>query len=125
MARQSDNSIGWSAAHTEGADSDDALHSLYVRHNNWLVGWLAKTLGCRHNALDLAQDTFVRVITRCDLSKVSEHRPWLLTIAKRLLIDKKRRYKLEQSYLAELKLSQLIGRYRAVIGTTAGGRADP
>lgn len=83
----------------------ESIHSLYSQHNNWLIGWLAKTLGCPHNAADLAQDTFVRVMTRCDPSTVNEHRPWLLTIAKRLLIDKSRRKKLEYAYLEQLKLS--------------------
>ena len=83
----------------------DSIHTLYCRHNSWLIGWLAKTLGCPQNAADLAQDTFVRVMTRCDATAVSEHRPWLLTIAKRLLIDKSRRRQLEQAYLAELQLS--------------------
>lgn len=81
------------------------VQSLYTQHNNWLIGWLCMRLGCPNNAADLAQDTFVRVLTRKEVTVVHEPRAWLLTIAKRLLIDKHRRYQLEQAYLAELKLS--------------------
>lgn len=83
--------------------SPESLRSLYADHHGWLTGWLTQKLGCPHNASDLTQDTFVRVITRCEPATVTNHRPWLLTIAKRLLIDKSRRFKLEQAYLEALK----------------------
>lgn len=86
--------------------SSELLQDVYCEHSGWLTGWLAKTLGCPHNAADLSQDTFERVMTRGgDLSTITEYRPWLLTIAKRLLIDKKRRQKLEQAYLEALQLA--------------------
>ena len=85
--------------------SSELLQDVYCEHSSWLTGWLAKTLGCPHNAADLSQDTFERVMTRTDLSAVNDYRPWLLTIAKRLLIDKTRRQKLEQAYLEALQLS--------------------
>ena len=83
----------------------DTLHAVYSEHNSWLTGWLAKAIGCPQNAADLAHDTFVRVMTRGDASTVTDHRPWLLTIAKRLLIDKSRRQKLERAYLEALHLA--------------------
>ncbi|WP_269147395.1 sigma factor, partial [Herbaspirillum lusitanum] len=38
------------------------MHSFYSSHHGWLFGWLRKKLGCTHNAADVAQDTFVRII---------------------------------------------------------------
>lgn len=99
------NRSAYSSGSTPDPAAIDSLHSLYSQHNNWLTGWLARTLGHPQNAADLAQDTFIRVMTQANPSTVSDHRPWLLTIAKRILIDKSRRHKLEQAYLAELKLS--------------------
>ena len=109
--------------------------ALYQEHSGWLNSWLCRTLRCPDNASDLAQDTFVRILSldsdsaknsvvnkhtstpselsttkplntsAKDIFSLKEPRAWLLTIAKRLLIDKSRRYKLEQAYLAELTLS--------------------
>lgn len=81
---------------------------VYSQHHSWLTGWLTKMLGCPHNAADLSQDTFVRVMARTDISIVNEHRPWLITIAKRLLIDKTRRIKLEKAYIEGLTISSQV-----------------
>ncbi len=87
-------------------DDKGFITSLYENHHYWLTGWLCKKLGCSQNARDLTHDTFVNVISKQnDLTQIKEPRPWLLTIAKRLLIDKRRRYLLEQAYLEALKLS--------------------
>ncbi|WP_439645857.1 sigma factor [Methylobacillus glycogenes] len=40
-----------------------ALHSLYSNHHGWLYGWLKRKLGDAGDAADLAQDTFVRILT--------------------------------------------------------------
>ena len=40
-----------------------ALHRLYSEHNGWLKGWLRVRLGNAADAADLAQDTFIRVMT--------------------------------------------------------------
>lgn len=81
------------------------LHSIYSDHHAWLYGWLRKKLGCGHQAADLAQDTFVRIISsQTSLSGVNEPRAFLTTTAKRLIIDQSRRQVIEQTYLAELSL---------------------
>ncbi|WP_407058407.1 sigma factor [Zoogloea oleivorans] len=38
------------------------VHALYSDHHAWLFGWLRKKLGCAHNAADVAQDTFLRIM---------------------------------------------------------------
>lgn len=83
-----------------------ALHRLYSDHHGWLFIWLRRKLGCAHNAADLAQDTFVRIIASRDaLAAMREPRAYLATTAKRLIIDRSRRRQLEEAYLHELTLT--------------------
>ena len=82
------------------------MHALYADHHGWLFNWLRRKLGCSHNAADVAQDTFLRILASRDaLLGVSEPRAYLTTTAKRLLVDRARRQLLEQAYLAELALA--------------------
>lgn len=81
------------------------LSNMYRQNYTWLHAWLRKKTLCEHNSADIAQDTFVRVLTsKNTLNNVREARAYLTSIAKNLLIDRARRQKLEQAYLAELTL---------------------
>ena len=80
---------------------------LYDSHHNWLYGWLYRKLGHRGDANDLAQDTFLRLWTgtKSDgMAELREPRAYLVTIAKRLLINHLERQSLERAYLASLHL---------------------
>ena len=79
-----------------------AVHSLYKEHHSWLCGWLRKRLGCVDNAADLAQDTFIRVLTQRKAVELREPRAYLSTVARSLMIDMFRRRALEQAYLETL-----------------------
>lgn len=84
-----------------------SIDQLYRDHNNWLQGWLRKKLGCAHNASDLAQDTFIRIMValgkRCEPElNLKEPRAYLTTVATRVLINHYRRQSLEQAYLEAL-----------------------
>lgn len=82
------------------------MHTFYSDHHGWLYGWLRKKLGCSHNAADVTQDTFLRIIASRDaLLGMREPRAYLTTTAKRLLLDRARRQLIEQSYLSELALT--------------------
>ncbi|MET0335158.1 MAG: sigma-70 family RNA polymerase sigma factor [Rhizobacter sp.] len=75
------------------------IHALYSAHHRWLVTWLRGRLGCAHHADDLAQDTFVRVLSKPRAADgVLEPRAWLRTIAHGLVVDHVRREKLERAY---------------------------
>lgn len=78
------------------------VHSLYTHHHRWLYNWLRRRMGCSHNAADLAQDTYVRLLTSGRFPNNAQARPHLLQIAKGLVIDRHRRQRIEQAYLDAL-----------------------
>lgn len=84
------------------------LHSLYSEHHSWLQAWLGRRLRCTHDAADLAQDTFVRLLARPASAEgpevLREPRAYLTTVARGLLVDFWRRGELERAYLADLAL---------------------
>lgn len=88
------------------ASNDTALHQqidlLYSDHNNWLRRWLGKKLGDSHQAADLAQDTFMRLLGREEAMQIQEPRAFLTTVAQRVLINHWRRQQLERAYLEAL-----------------------
>lgn len=75
------------------------LETLYSDHHKWLQGWLRRKLGDTFLAADMAQDTFVSVISADLADKIREPRPFLATVARRLMAHYHRRLKLETSYL--------------------------
>ncbi len=81
------------------------IEALYSDHHGWLQGWLRKKLGCTHQAADLAQDTFLRVLLKRqgDVQQgLSKPRAYLTTIAHGLVVEHWRRRDLEQAWLAVL-----------------------
>lgn len=86
------------------APDSPVLHRLYSEHNGWLNGWLRARLGDSSDAADLAQDTFVRVLTARNVEAIREPRTYLSAIARALMIDKFRRRAVEQAYLQTLAL---------------------
>lgn len=80
------------------------IETLYVNHHSWLQGWLRRRLGDASDAADIAQDTFLRVLTRRELPTLDAPRTYLSTIAHGLIIDHWRRRELEQAWLATLAI---------------------
>ncbi|MEN5314776.1 sigma-70 family RNA polymerase sigma factor [Pseudomonas koreensis] len=78
------------------------VESLYHDHNRWLTGWLRRRLGCPESAADLAQDTFIRVLSAREPALITEPRAFLTTLAKRVLFNHYRRQDLERAYLETL-----------------------
>ena len=78
------------------------LHELYSDHHGWLNGWLRRRLSCPHNAADLAQDTFLRLLNGRETPCLREPRAFLTTIAKRVLANHYRRQDIERAYLESL-----------------------
>lgn len=83
--------------------SQQYVQRLYIDHNGWLNGWLRQRLGCAHNAADLAQDTFVRLLNSSDnLATLRQPRAYLSTIAHGLMVNYWRRQAVERAYLDAL-----------------------
>lgn len=78
------------------------VHTLYSEHHGWLQGWLRKKLGNTFDAADLAQNTFLRLLTAPGPERLNEPRAYLTTIARHLLINHVRRRAIEQAYLDAL-----------------------
>ena len=75
---------------------------LYSSHHSWLQRWLCVKLGNAHDAADLTQDTFTRIIGRNDLATLHEPRAYLTTVAKGVLVNWYQRQALERAYLEAL-----------------------
>ena len=80
----------------------NTVEVLYNDHHHWLTGWLRRKLGCPENAADLAQDTFIRVLSAREAPTLIEPRAFLTTVAKRVLFNFYRRQDLERAYLEAL-----------------------
>lgn len=83
--------------------SEDRIGLLYAEHNSWLMSWLYRRLGCTSQAADLAQDTFLRILTAQrktgEALTLERPRAYLATVGQRLVCDYFRRQSLERAYL--------------------------
>jgi RNA polymerase sigma factor (sigma-70 family) len=86
------------------SDLTHNVQTLYSDHHSWLQGWLRKRLGNTFDAADLAQDTFMRVLTKEAPITIREPRALLTTIAQGLLFNFRRHQRIEQAYLDTLIL---------------------
>lgn len=84
---------------SDAAEPADTIDHLYRSHQGWLNGWLRKKLGCLHQAADLVQDTFVKLLSLSSLPALREPRAYLLVVANHLVINQYQRHKLEQETL--------------------------
>ncbi|WP_029043115.1 MULTISPECIES: sigma-70 family RNA polymerase sigma factor [Cupriavidus] len=79
------------------------IRVLYENNHDWLCQWLRRRLDCRDEAVDLAHDTFLRLLRRPDeVPGIGEPRAFLTTIARGLLNDHWRRRSLEEAWLEAL-----------------------
>lgn len=78
------------------------IAELYETHHHWLSGWIRRRTGNVPDVADIAQDTFLAVLTSGVAPDICEPRPFFATIARRLLAHRHRRQLLESSYLEML-----------------------
>jgi len=78
------------------ADGDrDALAALVEKYHRQLFGFLLRTVGNPTDAEDLVQETWHRIRLRCDrYDPTRPFLPWLLSVARRLVLDEWRRHRL-------------------------------
>ncbi len=82
------------------------LHRLFGEHHGWLLERLRIRLGCRHEAADVAAETFARIVAAPPTQPIREPRALLTTIAKRLIFASWRRRDLERAYLETLVVQE-------------------
>lgn len=81
------------------------FHDLYRDNRGWLESWLRRRMSNGHDAADLSQDTFVRLLASSQrIADLQEPRAYLATVGKRLLANFYKRRSLEQAYLDALAL---------------------
>ncbi|WNN42888.1 MULTISPECIES: ferric citrate uptake sigma factor FecI [Winslowiella] len=81
------------------ASSSRAFESLYSSHHRWLKNWLEFKLGSGFDADDLAQDTFMRILAGDSVQQIREPKPFLCTVARRVMVDFFRRNALERAWI--------------------------
>lgn len=84
------------------AATDNHLDAIYRDHHTWLRSWMIQRLHCSETASDLAQDIFLRLLTKGPQYEIAEPRAFLTTVAKRTLSNHWRRDQLEKAYLEAL-----------------------
>lgn len=76
-----------------------SCEQVYVDHHGWLEGWLRRRLGSTADAADLAQDAFVRLLTRPrKFDSFEGARAYLSTMARGMCVDLWRRREIEHAY---------------------------
>lgn len=84
--------------------SDNELVSqFYVQHYSWIFNFLRRYLGCTHEAADLTQDTFIKVMLKENLKEVVEPRAYIRNIAHGVMVNHVRRKEIEKAYLECIK----------------------
>lgn len=79
------------------------LEALYRGYHGWLLSWLRRRVDCSHHAADVAHDTFIRLLSAGPYVAPREPQAYLATVARRLLMDRNRRRRLERAYQDELE----------------------
>ncbi|ETK18789.1 sigma-70 family RNA polymerase sigma factor [Pseudomonas sp. FH1] len=80
------------------SSAHQVVGELYAQHHSWVVQLLRRKLGGQEQALDLAQDTFVRILSSGTVPVFREPRAYLTTVASRLCGQYFRRQALERAY---------------------------
>jgi RNA polymerase sigma-70 factor, ECF subfamily len=92
-------------------DRDELVRSLYSEHRGPLLAFtLGLTGGDRHRAEDVVQETMVRAWRNADKLHTEEGaslRPWLVAVARRIVIDNHRRRQARPSEVDDSVLASL------------------
>ncbi|MGH3663999.1 MAG: sigma-70 family RNA polymerase sigma factor [Micromonosporaceae bacterium] len=93
-------------------DADQRLSELYQLHSGPLLNYLVRlSLGDRRQAEDVLQETYLRAwhFLRHSDEAAENLRPWLYTVARRVLIDAGRKRKARPTEVAVTDMRQLPG----------------
>lgn len=74
------------------------LEVLFREHAQQLVHFLKRKVGSQEEAEDIAQNAFIRIQRLAETSEMDNPKAYLYRTASNLLVDTKRRHKLEENY---------------------------
>lgn len=80
------------------------IQEYYQHHVSWLYQWLYKKMGSTHDAADISQDTFIKLLQKGGLAEIQEPRAYLVTVAHGLMVSHYRRKIVEKAYIDALIL---------------------
>ncbi|MGC4097091.1 MAG: sigma-70 family RNA polymerase sigma factor [Nitrospira sp.] len=80
--------------------------SLFQEYYQELLRFLTAKLGCREQAADVVQDTFLRVRSVKDLAAVAQPRAFLYKTALNLTVDSFRRQRVRHHYLSDVDVME-------------------
>ncbi|MEM6708772.1 MAG: RNA polymerase sigma factor [Pseudomonadota bacterium] len=87
------------AQETAKADpSHSLLHSIYVEQSTSLVRYLTRRVADREEALDIAQEAWIRLLGHDAIERLNNPRAYLYQTANNLAIDRARRRDVERRY---------------------------
>ncbi len=84
--------------------NNSVMDGLFRQHNGWLTKWLGRQRWTVAAPEDLASDVFLALLQMPAIGSVREPRAMMTTIARRLILDARRRNDLQRAYEAELAL---------------------
>lgn len=84
-------------------DTQIELTQLYNDHKGWLSHFLKKRLSGSHQAADIIQDIYLKILISGKIPPKNYARQYLVSTAKNLIIDQSRRWRIEQAYLESIK----------------------
>jgi len=76
-----------------------SVEAIYRDHHGWLLCWLRGRLGTANHAVDLAHDTFLRLLVSRDAPALREPRAFLRTLAHGVVVNHWRRQDMERAWL--------------------------
>jgi RNA polymerase sigma-70 factor (ECF subfamily) len=97
--------FGWNPASARGRDRESRFDALYIAHRQTLHAYFLGKTGDGELALDLLQDTFVRVWRSLDIvdgASEERQRAWLYSIARNLVVDQYRRQATRRAVAVDL-----------------------
>ncbi|WP_417561444.1 sigma-70 family RNA polymerase sigma factor [Marinomonas sp.] len=84
-------------------DTQVELTQLYIDHKGWLSHFLKKRLNGSHQAADMVQDIYLKILVNGKIPPKDYARQYLVSAAKNLIIDRNRRWRIEQAYLESIR----------------------
>jgi RNA polymerase sigma-70 factor (ECF subfamily) len=82
--------------------------SLFYQYSGELLRFLTAKLGCREQAADVVQDTFVRIRCLKDLAAVDQPRAFLYKTALNLTVDLFRRQRVRAERIVQLEATEEV-----------------